>query len=166
VPSGQNADADRKWKLRASSYFQREVKRTFACINVTRAGTRCDLPCGLRQRRRTTADVDFETGDICRERDFDRRCRDNDCLPGFPDRSHNSPTVASSLRPSGRPVHTRCRQSLIKRIGERAGFAFPCGYALANAGHDTRALRGSATARSSTWCAIPSCCPTSNPLPR
>jgi type 1 fimbriae regulatory protein FimB/type 1 fimbriae regulatory protein FimE len=39
---------------------------------------------------------------------------------------------------------------LIKRIVERAGFAFPvhchmlrhaCGYALANAGHDTRALQ-------------------------
>ena len=39
---------------------------------------------------------------------------------------------------------------LIKRIGERAGFAFPvhchmlrhaCCYALANAGHDTRALQ-------------------------
>jgi integrase len=39
---------------------------------------------------------------------------------------------------------------LIKRIGERAGIAFPvhchmlrhaCGYALANAGHDTRALQ-------------------------
>jgi type 1 fimbriae regulatory protein FimE len=39
---------------------------------------------------------------------------------------------------------------LIKRIGERAGFAIPihvhmlrhaCGYALANAGHDTRRIK-------------------------
>ena len=39
---------------------------------------------------------------------------------------------------------------LVKRIGERAGFDFPvhahmlrhgCGYALANAGHDTRAIQ-------------------------
>jgi site-specific recombinase XerD len=39
---------------------------------------------------------------------------------------------------------------LIKRIGARAGFAFPvhaqmlrhaCGYALANAGHDTRRIQ-------------------------
>jgi integrase len=39
---------------------------------------------------------------------------------------------------------------LVKRIGERAGFAFPvhvhmlrhaCGYALANEGHDTRAIQ-------------------------
>src|SRR5262249_26134909 len=57
----QIADADRKWKLRASSYFQREVTQTFACTNVPRACTRCDLPCGLHQRRRTTADVDFNT---------------------------------------------------------------------------------------------------------
>jgi site-specific recombinase XerD len=40
---------------------------------------------------------------------------------------------------------------LIKRIGERAGFPFKvhahmlrhgCGYALANAGHETRAIQG------------------------
>jgi site-specific recombinase XerD len=42
------------------------------------------------------------------------------------------------------------RLGLIKRLGESAGFDFPvhfhmlrhgCGYALANAGHDTRAIQ-------------------------
>jgi integrase len=57
---------------------------------------------------------------------------------------------------------------LIKRIGERAGFAFPvhchmlrhaCGYALANAGHDTRALQDwlGHRGRSSTRCDLRSC---------
>jgi integrase len=53
------------------------------------------------------------------------------------------------LRPSG-AAHSRPTPSIGWRIGERAGFAFPvhchmlrhaCGYALANAGHDTRALQ-------------------------
>ena len=50
----------------------------------------------------------------------------------------------------GGPFTTDAVNRLIKRIGARAGFAFPvhchmlrhaCGYALANAGHDTRALQ-------------------------
>jgi integrase len=50
----------------------------------------------------------------------------------------------------GGPFTTDAVNRLIKRIGVRAGFAFPvhchmlrhaCGYALANAGHDTRALQ-------------------------
>jgi integrase len=50
----------------------------------------------------------------------------------------------------GGPFTADAVNRLIKRIGERAGFAFPvhfhmlrhaCGYALANAGHDTRALQ-------------------------
>ena len=50
----------------------------------------------------------------------------------------------------GGPFTPDAVNRLIKRIGERAGFAFPvhchmlrhaCGYALANAGHDTRALQ-------------------------
>jgi hypothetical protein len=40
-----------------------------------------------------------------------------------------------------RALHHRCRQSLGQAIGERAGFPFTCGYALANEGHDTRAIR-------------------------
>jgi integrase len=50
----------------------------------------------------------------------------------------------------GGPFTPDAVNRLIKRIGGRAGFAFPvhchmlrhaCGYALANAGHDTRALQ-------------------------
>ena len=50
----------------------------------------------------------------------------------------------------GGPFTPDAVNRLIKRIGERAGFPFPvhchmlrhgCGYALANAGHDTRALQ-------------------------
>ena len=50
----------------------------------------------------------------------------------------------------GGPFTADAVNRLIKRIGERAGFAFPvhvhmlrhgCGYALANKGHDTRALQ-------------------------
>ena len=50
----------------------------------------------------------------------------------------------------GGPFTTDAVNRLIKRIGERAGFDFPvhchmlrhgCGYALANAGHDTRAIQ-------------------------
>jgi type 1 fimbriae regulatory protein FimB/type 1 fimbriae regulatory protein FimE len=50
----------------------------------------------------------------------------------------------------GGPFVAQAVNLLIKRIGKRAGFAFPihahmlrhaCGYALANAGHDTRALQ-------------------------
>jgi len=50
----------------------------------------------------------------------------------------------------GGPFTTDAINRLIKRIGERAGFDFPvhvhmlrhaCGYALANAGHDTRAIQ-------------------------
>ena len=55
------------------------------------------------------------------------------------------------------------------RLGERAGMAFPihphmlrhaCGYALANAGHDTRALQAwlGAIATSSIQCATPNLC--------
>jgi integrase len=50
----------------------------------------------------------------------------------------------------GGPFTPDAVNRLIKRIGERAGFPFPihahmlrhgCGYALANAGHDTRAIQ-------------------------
>jgi site-specific recombinase XerD len=50
----------------------------------------------------------------------------------------------------GVPFTTDAANRLIKRIGARAGFDFPvhahmlrhgCGYALANAGHDTRAIQ-------------------------
>jgi integrase len=50
----------------------------------------------------------------------------------------------------GGPFTPDAVNRLIKRIGERAGFDFPvhchmlrhgCGYALANAGHDTRAIQ-------------------------
>jgi len=50
----------------------------------------------------------------------------------------------------GSPFTTDAVNRLIKRIGERAGFPFKvhihmlrhaCGYALANAGHDTRAIQ-------------------------
>jgi integrase len=50
----------------------------------------------------------------------------------------------------GGPFTTDAINRLIKRIGERAGLAFPvhahmlrhgCGYALANQGHDTRAIQ-------------------------
>ena len=50
----------------------------------------------------------------------------------------------------GTPFTTDAVNRLVKRIGERAGFPFKvhvhmlrhaCGYALANAGHDTRAIQ-------------------------
>jgi integrase len=50
----------------------------------------------------------------------------------------------------GGPFTPDAANRLIKRIGERAGFDFPvhchmlrhgCGYSLANAGHDTRAIQ-------------------------
>jgi type 1 fimbriae regulatory protein FimB/type 1 fimbriae regulatory protein FimE len=50
----------------------------------------------------------------------------------------------------GTPFTTDAVNRLIKRVGERAGFSFKvhvhmlrhaCGYALANAGHDTRAIQ-------------------------
>jgi len=50
----------------------------------------------------------------------------------------------------GTPFTADAINRLVKRIGERAGFDFPvhvhmlrhaCGYALANAGHDTRAIQ-------------------------
>jgi integrase len=62
----------------------------------------------------------------------------------FPDSGFVFPTER------GGPFTPDAVNRLIKRIGERAGFAFPvhchmlrhaCGYALANAGHDTRALQ-------------------------
>jgi integrase len=59
-----------------------------------------------------------------------------------------SPQVFSSER--GGPMTPKSFHGLFARIGERAGLAFPvhphmlrhgCGFALANAGHDTRALQ-------------------------
>jgi integrase len=53
-------------------------------------------------------------------------------------------------RPASGPFTPDAVNRLVKRIGERAGFAFPfhahmlrhaCGYALANAGHDTRRIQ-------------------------
>jgi integrase len=58
-----------------------------------------------------------------------------------------SPHVFASER--GGPMSAKSFGTLFTRLGERAGMAFPifphmlrhaCGYALANAGHDTRAL--------------------------
>jgi type 1 fimbriae regulatory protein FimB/type 1 fimbriae regulatory protein FimE len=62
----------------------------------------------------------------------------------------------------GGPFTPDAVNRLIKRNGERAGLPFQthahmlrhaCGHALANAGHDTRRIQGSATARSRTPCA-------------
>jgi integrase len=59
-----------------------------------------------------------------------------------------SPQVFSSER--GGPMRPKSFHGLFARIGERAGLPFPvhphmlrhgCGFALANAGHDTRALQ-------------------------
>jgi integrase len=59
-----------------------------------------------------------------------------------------SPYVFTSER--GGPIAPKSLHTLISRLGERAGMAFPihphmlrhgCGYALANAGHDTRAIQ-------------------------
>ena len=59
-----------------------------------------------------------------------------------------SPHVFASER--GGPMSPKSFGTLFARLGERAGMAFPihphmlrhaCGYALANAGHDTRALQ-------------------------
>jgi site-specific recombinase XerD len=59
-----------------------------------------------------------------------------------------SPHVFSSER--GGPMTPKSFHGLFARIGERAGLPFPvhphmlrhgCGFALANAGHDTRALQ-------------------------
>src|SRR6516162_8451492 len=58
------------------------------------------------------------------------------------------PHVFASER--GGPMSPKSFGTLFARLGERAGMAFPihphmlrhaCGYALANAGHDTRALQ-------------------------
>jgi type 1 fimbriae regulatory protein FimB/type 1 fimbriae regulatory protein FimE len=63
-------------------------------------------------------------------------------------RNTTSPFVFESERQG--PFHPIALNLLIKRIGERAGFDFPIhihmlrhstGYALANAGHDTRAIQ-------------------------
>jgi integrase len=60
----------------------------------------------------------------------------------------SGPHVFSSER--GGPMTAKSFHTLIARLGERAGMPFPihphmlrhaCGYALANAGHDTRALQ-------------------------
>src|SRR5712664_1761381 len=59
-----------------------------------------------------------------------------------------APYVFTSER--GGPMSAKSFGTLFARLGERAGMAFPifphmlrhaCGYALANAGHDTRALQ-------------------------
>ena len=59
-----------------------------------------------------------------------------------------SPNVFCSER--GGPMTAKSFHTLIARLGERAGMAFPihphmlrhgCGYALANAGHDTRSIQ-------------------------
>ena len=64
------------------------------------------------------------------------------------EQSPNSPFVFTSER--GAPFTTAGFAKLIARAGEVAGFGFKahphmlrhaCGYALANAGHDTRALQ-------------------------
>ena len=68
---------------------------------------------------------------------------------------------------AGRPVHARRGIRLIERIAERARFEFPvhchmlrhgCGYALANAGHDIRAVQDWLGHRSiQHTCVTPSC---------
>jgi type 1 fimbriae regulatory protein FimB/type 1 fimbriae regulatory protein FimE len=59
-----------------------------------------------------------------------------------------SPHVFTSER--GGPITPKSFHTLISRLGDRAGMPFPihphmlrhaCGFALANAGHDTRALQ-------------------------
>jgi hypothetical protein len=74
--------------------------------------------------------------------------------------------VAMCSRRSGEGLTTDAVTRLIKRIGARAGFAFPvhahmlrhgCGYALANKGHDTRAIQDWVTDQSSTPSATLSC---------
>jgi type 1 fimbriae regulatory protein FimE len=65
--------------------------------------------------------------------------------------SGSFPTAALCLRLSAAaPFTPDAVNRLIKRLGERAGFAFKvhahmlrhgCGYALANAGHDTRHIQ-------------------------
>jgi site-specific recombinase XerD len=61
-----------------------------------------------------------------------------------------NPDSAFSSPPSGGPFTPDAINRLVKRIGARARFAFPvhahmlrhaCGYALANAGHDTRRIQ-------------------------
>jgi len=61
---------------------------------------------------------------------------------------HPGPHVFVSER--GAPMTAKSFHALIQRLGQRAGMAFPihphmlrhaCGYALANAGHDTRSLQ-------------------------
>ena len=63
----------------------------------------------------------------------------------------------------GAPFTTDAVNRLIKRIGKRAGFPFKvhvhmlrhaCGYALANKGHDTRAIQAWLGHRSITSTAI------------
>jgi type 1 fimbriae regulatory protein FimE len=63
-------------------------------------------------------------------------------------RSPDSAFIFATER--GGPFTPDAVNRLVKRIGERAGFAFPvhvhmlrhaCGYALANAGHDTRRIQ-------------------------
>jgi integrase len=60
------------------------------------------------------------------------------------------PTPYAFASESGGPMSPKSFGTLFARLGERAGMAFPvfphmlrhgCGYALANAGHDTRALQ-------------------------
>jgi site-specific recombinase XerD len=55
-----------------------------------------------------------------------------------------------SLRDTKRRTNDKSFHTLIARLGERAGMPFPihphmlrhaCGFALANAGHDTRAVQ-------------------------
>jgi len=81
-------------------------------------------------------------------------------------RSSKAPTPYVFASERGGPMSAKSFGTLFARLGERAGMAFsvfphmlrhPCGYALANAGHDTRALQalGSVTATSSTRRAIP-----------
>jgi hypothetical protein len=63
------------------------------------------------------------------------------------------------------PMRPKAFHALFGRLGARAGMAFPihphmlrhgCGYALANAGHDTRALQGMGTRTFSIRCVTPS----------
>jgi site-specific recombinase XerD len=72
-----------------------------------------------------------------------------------------SPHVFVSER--GAPMAPKSFHALIQRLGERAGMAFAihphmlrhaCGYALANRGHDTRAIQGWLGHRSITSTAV------------
>ena len=87
------------------------------------------------------------------------------CSAPHREQEPKSPFVFTSER--GAPFTTAGFARMVERAGSAAKFGFKvhphmlrhaCGYALANRGHDTRALQpSSGTAISSTRCATPKC---------